>query len=201
MERVATWSKALEEADSSNPAMSFVREMQVSGFSVLALIALGLYKASAASMRVTLENGLYFSYFRNHEAELSTLIRNPKYFIRKSDVLEYHSVHTDGFTLRQSKLGVLSDLEAWYSKCSAIVHGQLPGAWTTTSKSLRDTAYNRGVAKQAASAFVDGVDILHRFFLCTVGQYYWVYFSKNMKQRLLRNLPSDKKSVLGLDPA
>ena len=76
--RTAVWAKQLEGADHGNPALSFVREMQTAAQGAATLIALGLYKASAASMRSMAEAGLYYTYFRTHPAELATLVRDTK---------------------------------------------------------------------------------------------------------------------------
>jgi hypothetical protein len=73
--RLAIWSKQFEDADAGNPALCFIREMQVAGQHVAVLIALSLYKPAAGSIRSVLETGLYYSYFRSHPAELETLAR------------------------------------------------------------------------------------------------------------------------------
>src|SRR5688572_22701680 len=64
--RLATWAKQFENIEKKNPALCFVREMQVAGHQVAALIALGLYKSAAGGIRSSVENALYFTYFRLH---------------------------------------------------------------------------------------------------------------------------------------
>src|SRR5260221_11290517 len=71
--RLAVGSKQLENSDKHNPALCFIRELQVAGHNVAALAALALYKPAAASMRTILEAALYYSYFRTHISELATL--------------------------------------------------------------------------------------------------------------------------------
>src|SRR5262245_26782443 len=71
--RLATLSKQFESADRGNPALSFIREMQVSSQYVVVLTALALYKPAASAMRCMLESALYYTYFRCHPSELATL--------------------------------------------------------------------------------------------------------------------------------
>ncbi len=62
--RIAIWARQLENADKGNPALCFVREMQMAGLYVPALLGLALYKPAASSMRTMVEAGLYYTYFR-----------------------------------------------------------------------------------------------------------------------------------------
>jgi hypothetical protein len=103
--------------------------MQVSSQYVAVLVALSLYKPAASAMRIMVETALYYTYFRTHHAELATLARDPAFYVEKRDLVEYHKKHTPDFGSLQSRLGVLVRLERWYSTVSAIVHGQIPGAW------------------------------------------------------------------------
>lgn len=198
--RTAIWAKQLESADHGNPALSFVREMQTAAQQVAVLIALGLYKASAASMRSMTEADLYYTYFRTHPAELATLVRDTKYFIGKYDVIEFHKLHTPRFRITQEKLGLLTRLDAWYSDVSAVVHGQIPGAWANHT-AVGEIKNNHALQSQAVTKLVEGEDALHRLFLCTVGQALWDSFSSAAKKRLLAGLPGEQKAALGLDPA
>ncbi|MCK4826505.1 hypothetical protein KA005_62765, partial [bacterium] len=104
--RLAIWSKQLENADKGNPALSFIREMQVAGHYVAILVSLALYKPAAAATRNVLETALYYTYFRTHLSELTTLVRNEDYFIHKSDIIEYHKLHTPNFKEFQSCFGL-----------------------------------------------------------------------------------------------
>ncbi|TWA91351.1 hypothetical protein [Bradyrhizobium stylosanthis] len=198
--RVAVWSRQFENSDKGNPALCFVREMQVAGTHVAALVALALYKPAAASMRAMLETGLYYTYFRTHPSELASLVRNADYFIDKRELLDYHKRHTAEFTALQAKLGLLSRLDKWYSEISAVVHGQVPGAWVE-QHTLAKTSNIVATQKLVVEKFIDGTDILHRLFLCTAGKALWDTFSTEAKRELLRGLPGDAKAELALDIA
>ena len=102
---LALWAHQIELEEAGNPALSFLREMQISGQHVAALCALALYKPAAASMRTVVESCLYYSYFRTHPSELATLVRSSKYFTDKYSILEYHKEHTPKFSERQQALG------------------------------------------------------------------------------------------------
>ena len=127
--RIAVWARQFEIADKGNPALCFVREMQIAGQHVAALIALALYKPAASSMRAMFETALYYSYFRTHPSELATLVRDVGFYVEKRTLLEYHKIHTPRFPELQHKLGLVSRLDHWYSQVSAVIHGQIPGAW------------------------------------------------------------------------
>lgn len=198
-ERIAVWSRQLESADRGNPALSFVREMQVAGHSVPALAALALYKPSAAAMRTVCETALYYTFFRTHHAEMATLIRDRSYFVTKNELIEYHRLHTERFKEIQEKLGLLTRLDEWYSKMSAVIHGQIPGEWSA-HPALKDTAHKEGMREIVAEAFEQCEGIVHCLFLCTVGQELWHDFASAAKRSLLKGLTGDVKAVLGLDP-
>ena len=53
----------------------------------------------------------------------------------------------------------------------------------------------------AIEAFIEGVDIVHRVFLCTVAQQLWDSFSSDAKKKLLAGLHGDEKKILKLDTA
>ena len=198
--RLAVWSRQFETADHGNPAIAFIREMQVSGHFVPALTALSFYKPAAASMRTVVESALYYTYFRDHPIELATLVRNADFFLAKKDVLEFHALHTPNFKQLQTKLGVVARLNAWYSRISAIIHGQIPGGWVR-QKALKDTGHDAGMILEVANTFCEAEDIVHRLFLCTTGQSLWNDFSSPAKKALLKGLPADAKTELGLDSA
>jgi hypothetical protein len=87
--KLAIWSRQLEGADAGNPALCFVREMQIAGQHVAVLIALALYKPAAGSIRSVLETALYYSYFRTHFSELETLARGMGYYLEKRHVMSF----------------------------------------------------------------------------------------------------------------
>lgn len=198
--RLAHWSRQFENADAGNAALCFVREMQLSGHNVAALIGLGLYKAAAGSIRTVMESALCYTYFRTHHAELATLIRDSRFFVSKAEILEFHKLHTPGFGTFQNLFGFVASVEKWYSEISAIIHGQIPGMWVDY-KSLNAVAYNGSTCGLAIAAFVEGEKLVHQLFLCTVGRMLWSSFSPQGKAYLIAGLPAPSKTVLGLDKA
>jgi hypothetical protein len=198
--RLAIWSHQLEIADSGNPALSFVREMQIAGQHVALLIALSLYKPAAGSIRATVETALYYTYFRTHPAELQTLVRGIGFYIDKRDVLEFHKQHTIDFSDNQQKLGLLTRLEKWYGHVSSLVHGQVPGAWIE-HKSVAEIKPIKVTQDLAVQTFVEAVELVHRFFLCTVGKQLWDAFTPSAKGELLAGLHGNIKKSLHLDSA
>jgi hypothetical protein len=198
--KLAIWSRQLENADAGNAALCFIREMQIAGQHVAVLVALSLYKPAAGSIRSVLEAALYYSYFRTHFSELETLARGTGYYLEKKEVLEFHREHTLLFSERQQRLGVLSRLEGWYGRVSSLVHGQIPGVWIE-HKSVSEISPIKATQDLAIKMFVEGVDIVHRFFLCTVAQQLWDSFSIEAKKQLLSGLHGDEKKILKLDTA
>jgi hypothetical protein len=196
--RIAQWSAQLEVADDGNPALSFVRETQVSAHQSAALIGLCMYKAAAASARSMVESMLYYTFFRTHLTELTTLVRLDKYYITKSDVLDYHKVHTKDFVKFQDSFGLVGKVESWYSKVSAVVHGQIPGAWNSNS-SLSNISFSKETHKLAVECLSSGETIIHQFLLCTSGGELWDHFTPKAKTYLLKGIPGEKKALLGLD--
>ncbi|MBR0838293.1 hypothetical protein JQ612_34275 [Bradyrhizobium manausense] len=198
--KLAIWSRQLEGADANNPALCFVREMQIAGQHVAVLIALALYKPAAGSIRSVLETALYYSYFRTHFSELETLARGTGYYLEKRQVIDFHKEHSLLFVERQQKLGLLSRLEGWYGRVSSLVHGHIPGVWIE-HKSVSEIAPIKITQDLAIKLFAEGVDIVHRLFLCTVAQTLWDSFSSESKKQLLSGLQGDEKKILKLDIA
>jgi hypothetical protein len=198
--RLAIWSKQFENADAGNPALCFIREMQVAGHHVSALTALCLYKSAGAAMRTMCDTALYYSYFRTHPVELATQANNPKFFVEKREIIEFHASHTPQFTFLQQRLGLIARLEKWYSFISGIIHGQIPGTWVEHT-GIYEISYAETTATSVVENFNEGVEIVHRLFLCTVGRALWDDFSSPTKKQLLSGLPGDIKTDLGLDSA
>lgn len=198
--RLAVWSKQLEQLDSSNPAICFVREMQIAAQNSSASMSLALYKLAAGSMRAMVETALYYSYFRSHPAELTTLIRDTKFYIEKQQVMDFHKFHTERFSELQAKVDLIGRLNSWYSKASAIIHGQIPGKWIDNT-ALKDIKFNEAILSEAASFFAQGEEIVHLLLLITVGRENWASFSTPAKKILLKGIPGDVKTLFGLDSA
>lgn len=196
--RLAVWARQLENIDSKNTAITFVRAMQLSSHHAVATMGLAIYKASAASIRGVVENALYYTYFRSHPIELASLVRDSQYYISKGEILTFHKLHTPAFSKSQEKLGLLSRIENWYSTISAIVHGQVPGTWVD-QKGIADTATNISTLELAVNEFCEGEKIVHELFLLTIANEHWDDFSPSAKKSLLTGMPGDHKSLLKLD--
>ena len=198
--RIAVWSKQIENIDKGNPALSFIREMQSAGHQIALLITLSLYKPAASLMRTAFETALYYTYFRTHPTELASLVRNPKYYITKSDLLEYHKTHTPDFTTSSQAFNLTKTINSWYHDISSIIHGQIPGRWTQRH-SLSDLSIDEALLKEAADNFLLCEKIIHQLFLCTIGKSNWNDLSIDSKRRLSSGLPSKTKVALGISKA
>jgi hypothetical protein len=196
--RNAVWSKQLEIADDSNPALSFVREMQVAAQLGCAQIGLCLYKSVASSARTLVETCLYYTYFRTHPEELATLTRLDKYYVSKSEIIEYHKWHSINFDTYQKVFGLIGNIDSWYSKVSAIVHGQIPGVWNNHA-SLEEISFCEETHELAVSTLESAERLVHETLLCTAGHYLWASFAPDAKKFLLRGLAGDKREKLDLD--
>lgn len=198
--RLAIWSKQFENTDGTNPAICFIREMQVSGHLVATSTALASYKSSAAAMRTIVESALYYTYFRTHLTELATLLRDEKWYLSKQDILDYHMVHTYGFSDLQKKLSLASILNPWYSKISSIIHGQIPGAWLV-QKSISDIKPNSELTENVLLEFEECVRIVDRLFFSTVVKEFWDYFSPSAKKALTHGMTGESKTAFAVDTA
>lgn len=198
--RLALWAREFESIEHKNPALCFVREMQISGHLVAVSTGLAIYKSAASAMRAMLETALYYTYFRTHEVELATLLSNPKYYISKTEVLEFHSLHTPDFTRIQGKLDLVGQLTPWYSSISAIIHGQIPGKWNQ-QRSISGLVPNLELQSTVIAEFQKGENLVNRLFLCTAGRELWDYVNPAAKKVFLRGLSGEVKDELGLDAA
>jgi hypothetical protein len=198
--RLAVWAKQFETIEKGNPALTFIREMQSAGHLVASTTALALYKSAAGSCRTILESALYYTYFRTHPSELATLVRQDKWYVSKSYIIEYHGTHTAEFAELQKHCPVVQPLNSWYSKISAIVHGQIPGAWHP-QRSIADTKPNVGLQSEVVDNFCECVGIVNNLFLCTVGRELWGHFSTTAKKEIVHGMSGASKAALGLDLA
>ncbi|MCI3134006.1 hypothetical protein [Phenylobacterium aquaticum] len=198
--RLAMWARQIEGADSGNPALSFIRELQVASQQVTVLLGLALYKSAAASMRTVFESALYYTYFRTHPSELATLVRDSGYFLGRRDITDYHKLHTANFSNLQSALGLGARSDKWYSYISAIIHGQIPGSWVS-STAVKDIRKHPATLAVAIEAFAECEEVVRRLFLCTCAHPFWHAFSTTSKETFLKNLTGQQKTALGLDQA
>lgn len=193
---IAVFAHELSFQDMHNKSLPFLQEMKASTTYVPACLALGLVKPAASAMRAAVENALYFSYFRAHDVELETLLRDPKYYLSKKRILDFHLQHTPDFSQRSAKVGFSDRLDNWYSKISAIVHGQIPGVWSSTS--IGDTVYNADSTEQAILTFEDAVRIIRYLFLLTTPIDVWEAISPSARQIFLKTVPKAHKEDLAL---
>ena len=198
--RIALWSKQFENLEANNPAIGFVREMQVAGHLVPVSVALATYKSAAAAMRTVLETALYFSFFRNHPVELTTLARGEKWYTTKQEILDFHSQHSPDFPALQHDMALLSALNPWYSKISAIVHGQMLGIWHQQS-SVASIGPDVELQEAAVKSFEECTEIVHNLFLCTVGRELWPRFTTPAKRSLMKGSTKEFRVRFGLDVA
>jgi len=192
---VAIWHHEIAFQNHDNLALPFLHEMKASFFSVPACFSLGLYKPGAASMRAALENALYYSFFATHGSELKTLLGNPKYFVSKGDILEYHREHTDGFWRKQKEVGFVSEIDLWYSQISAIIHGQIPGIWSSVS--LSDTSHKPDTKRSALRLFSRASSLINVLFLLTMDSESWDGFSSPARKLFLKGYSNQKKAIIG----
>lgn len=200
LRRIAVWARQLEAADAGNPALAFVREAQAQGHYVAALLAVALYKPAASSMRAQVENALYYSFFRSHPKELGTLARNAGYFLQKSDIIEFHKQHTDGFRELEQALSLVHDLDRWYREVSGIVHGKIPGRWVNHTE-LAALAHDDPSLEQALRMFETAAQIIHKLWLVTIARDLWDDFAMEARKELLRGMTGAAKKALGLSIA
>ena len=190
----SVWNYELSFQNFDNPALPFLQEMKASLFYVPACFGLGLYKPAASSMRAAVENALYFSYFITHASELHTLLADSAYYLSKAKILEYHNLHTPDFKKKQRPLGFTSELEAWYSEISAIVHGQIPGTWSSTA--LANTSFEPTLSRAALREFNRAVQLINYLFLLTTDKDTWEGFSSPARQLFLKGMSGVRKRVL-----
>lgn len=196
MERMARWARQLEEADSGNPAIVFVREAQVQAHYVACLVGLALYKPAAGAIRAAVESMLYYSYFRSHPSELATLVRSARYYVSKAEIIDFHREHTPEFRGKEQCLGLVGRLDEWYSEASAIVHGQIPGKWVSHTD-LAKIAPDVDTIARCLDLFERGERIIHELLLCTSNDL-WTSFSVEARRVLSKGLAPNVKQTLGL---
>ena len=192
---IAVWAHELRVQHYDNPAVAFLMEMQASASTVPPCVSLGLYKPGAVSMRSALENSLYFSYFATHPSELHSQVSGVDYYATKTGIVDFHKKHTVGFADKQKAIGLLSELESWYSEISAIIHGQKPGTWS--NRSLVNTAFDKELDDLSSEAFSRCVAIINMIFLTTTPDEIWEGFNTQSRRRFLKGFSRQKKAVIG----
>jgi hypothetical protein len=195
---LAHWSNGLEKIYSGNAALPFIREMQLAGHNASTLTCLALYKPAATSMRTILETALYFSYFKDHPVELATLTRESSYFIQRTEILEFHKMHTHDYSAKEKAVSLHSRMNNWYKSISGIIHGQLPGGWTS-HKGVNDIHHHLATLHEVVAKYKECIEIVNLLFLVTVSDDVWHSFSPTTKKKLLYGISAEIKAVLQLD--
>lgn len=193
---LALWCKQLENIYRNNPALPFIREAQVSTQDLCCLISLGIYKCSASSLRTLLESMLYFSYFKDHPVELKSLVTVKPYYLSKKDILDYHLVHTEHFNRKYKAISLNDKLEAVYSEISAIVHGQMPGAWHS-SGSLTDKKFNKQLATLVVEQLTKTMQVINPFLLILINDDEWRNIDHNVQKVFLSGMSQPTKQAIG----
>lgn len=192
---IAVWAHELRFQHHDNPAKAFLLEMQASINTVPACASLGLYKPAAASMRSAVENALYYSYFSTHTMELHSQVSRSDYYETKASIIAFHKAHTPEFNEKQIGVGLLSELEAWYSEISAIIHGQKPGTWSV--RKLSSTAFDVKLDALCAMQFSRCIAIINMLFLITSPDDVWEGFNSKSKKLFFKGFSKTKKMLVG----
>jgi len=194
------WSKQFENIEKGNPALSFIREMQSSAHITIAACALAHYKLAASGMRTVVESALYYSYFRTHKSELATLMRDSDWHITKQEILDYHQTHPPESSKLHRSLPLASRLSPWYSRISAVIHGQVPGVWNGEG-GLANRTHRLELIDEVTKEFCEAVAIVDCIFFLTTGRELWATFSTHAKSTLVHGMQGDLRATLGLDAA
>ncbi|MCC4608650.1 hypothetical protein LL967_12300 [Xanthomonas campestris pv. zinniae] len=198
--RLAIWGRQLESIEAGTASLSFVREMQHAGHHAACCIALALYKPAAGAMRSALECALYHAYFRTHPSELSTLVRDDKYYVSKREILGFLNNHQFRFDELQKKLDLTGRLEKWYSKTSAVIHGQIPGVWSNGIQ-VSEFVHDKKIVEEVVKHFEEGTLIIQDLFLCSLAQEMWQNFSTTAKKFITAGMSGERKTTLKIDSA
>lgn len=196
--RAALWVEQLLKVEGTNPAAPFVREVQVHSHHALSLLSLGLLRPAVAEARAMVETALYYTYFREHPAELRTLARpDADWYTDKAAILDFHKRHTDRYVERASALGLPSQLERWYRQVSGLTHGQIPGRLGGSTR-LDQTPRDEAALEDALALYVSGCEIVHLVMLTTLGASIWWEMEHDAKTKLGHGISAEKRKVLGL---
>ncbi|EKT4067845.1 hypothetical protein QEG11_003317 [Stenotrophomonas maltophilia] len=198
--KIAMLARQIQVVEDGNPALPFVHEMQLSGHDVVRCISLSLYKPAVSAMRSMLECAIYYCYFRSHPVELKTLVRDEKFYLSKSEIIDYFQIHVEGWKKKQSAIALVSRLDSWYSKVSAIIHGQIPGHWNK-SLAISDSSHSEELLRDTVSLAVNCADISRDVVICSFMDEVWRCVETDAKRELLHGTSADYREKLKLDRA
>ncbi len=196
--RNAIWLTQVISAEPGNPAKPFLVEVMALSQQAPALACCGYYRSAVSSARSIVESALYYTFFRSHPLELASLLRDQKYYISKGDVLDFHRQHTLNFNSYQARLDLISSLELWYQKVSAVTHSQIPGAFTG-GINLSDIKFDNELFSQSMDMIFDAWEIVEALFFSTLSQELWRLFAPDAKDQLTKGMAGDTRAALGLD--
>lgn len=196
LHRTALWARQIESTDDANPALCFVRMVQIESYHACALISLSLYKPAAAAMRAMLESALYYIYFRTHPSELATLAQDDTYYIEKAEIIAYMERHVPDFKEKQKLFDLKRRIEKWYKTMSGLVHSQIPNSWVSYA-SLEQVNHNAKHLDDALNHFAEGDKLIHELYLVTLSDL-WTGFDMDARRLLLQGLSGTVKGTLGL---
>lgn len=194
--RISLFAHEISFQDFDNPAVPFLQEMKASAFQVPACLALGLAKPAAGLMRATVESALYYSYFRTHPQELRTLLSKPGFYLTRKKIIDHHLLHTERFGKINESLNLTNKLDKWYGEISALVHGQIPGVWT--SKSLANTAPLLKESDSPIKLFERAGEIIQILFLMSLSNEDWEGINPLSRAKLLNGLNQGELAAIGL---
>lgn len=194
----AVWISQVFSAEQGNPALAFLTETAALSQQAPALACCCYYRSAVSASRAIVESALYYTYFRNHQAELATLLRDQNFYISKSDVLDFHKIHTENFNTYQSRLNFISSLDKWYKKVSSVTHAQVPGN-LSGNLNLADLSFDKTLFDESISIVLEAWEIVNRLFFSTLSQDLWRVFSPDAKITLLKGMSGDTRKELCLD--
>jgi len=197
-ELLACWVLEFLKHDEKSPANPFAFQMLSASQHVIALASLGLYTPAAGSMRGLFESALYFLYFRKHPIELATLIRDPDFYVQKSEILIFFSKHIPEYQAKQQHFGLNSAIANWYKSVSSVVHAQIPGSWGGP-KDLHSISQVIDSAKNIAAIHTQAVKIINQLFLLVMGADLWGSISPKSRKLFLKGYSVEVKKAIGLD--
>lgn len=118
------WCQGLSQVYKSNPAKIHLAGAWSEIVNILALVPLCFYRPSIISLRVVLDEILAWSFYESHPVEFRTSLKDTSYFVRKSEVHDFHKTHSWQEDIALEKLGIWSNMNGLYSELSRYIHAQ-----------------------------------------------------------------------------
>ena len=99
---------------------------------------------------------------------------------------------------RQSAIALVSRLDSWYSKVSAIIHGQIPGHWSK-SLAISESSHSDEFLRDTVKFAVDCANISRDVIICAFMDDLWRFVETDAKRELLRGTSAEYREKLKLD--